>query len=35
MMLQCVDEIKKVIDFRQSVAGQDSANVLALCLSSR
>ena len=32
---QCIDEIKKVIAFRQSIAGPDSANVLALCLSSR
>ena len=35
MLCQCIDEIKKVIDFRESVAGRDSANVLALCLSSR
>lgn len=34
-MVKCIDEIKKVIDFRQSVIGRDSANVLALCLSSR
>lgn len=34
-MVKCIDEIKKVIEFRRSIEGPDSANVLAVCLSSR
>ncbi|RYG68592.1 hypothetical protein EON64_04820, partial [archaeon] len=34
-MAKCMDEIKKVIEYRQKLLGPEGGRVLALCLSSR
>eukprot|EP01041_Mallomonas_annulata_P008123 gene8123-16671_t len=34
-MTKCMEEIRRVIDYRKSVLGPDGGKVLALCLSSR
>ena len=34
-MVKCMDEIKRVINYRIKMIGQDGGKVLALCLSSR
>eukprot|EP01038_Epipyxis_sp_PR26KG_P006525 gene6525-8966_t len=34
-MVKCMDEIKRVIDYRKKLLGPDGGKVLAICLSSR